>query len=49
MNGKESSSAGPPALRGDSTRREPLETPVCHMMVVSDPDGNSVIHQRKAG
>jgi predicted enzyme related to lactoylglutathione lyase len=29
---------------------EPMETPVCHMAVISDPDGNSVmIHQRKAG
>jgi predicted enzyme related to lactoylglutathione lyase len=29
---------------------EPLETPVCHMAVVSDPDDNSVtIHRRKAG
>ena len=28
---------------------EPMETPVCHMAVVSDPDGNSVmIHRRKA-
>jgi catechol 2,3-dioxygenase-like lactoylglutathione lyase family enzyme len=27
----------------------PEETPVCHMVVVSDPDGNSiVIHRRKA-
>lgn len=27
---------------------EPMETPVCHMAVVSDPDGNSVtIHRRK--
>lgn len=27
---------------------EPIETPVCHMAVVSDPDGNSVaIHKRK--
>ncbi len=27
----------------------PLDTPVCHMAVVSDPDGNSVtIHKRKA-
>jgi predicted enzyme related to lactoylglutathione lyase len=27
----------------------PFETPVCHMAVVSDPDGNSVtIHKRKA-
>ncbi len=31
-------------------RLEPMETPVCHMAVVSDPDGNSVtIHKRKAG
>lgn len=31
-------------------RLEPMETPVCHMAVVSDPDGNSVtIHRRKAG
>jgi predicted enzyme related to lactoylglutathione lyase len=29
---------------------EPLETPVCHMAVVADPDGNSVtIHRRKSG
>jgi catechol 2,3-dioxygenase-like lactoylglutathione lyase family enzyme len=28
----------------------PLETPVCHMAFVSDPDGNSVgIHKRKEG
>lgn len=28
----------------------PLETPVCHMAFVSDPDGNSVgIHKRKPG
>jgi predicted enzyme related to lactoylglutathione lyase len=27
---------------------EPMETPVCHMAVVSDPDGNSItIHKRK--
>jgi catechol 2,3-dioxygenase-like lactoylglutathione lyase family enzyme len=27
----------------------PLETPVCHMVFVRDPDGNSVgIHKRKA-
>ena len=33
-----------------SFRLEPLETPVCHMAVVSDPDGNSVtIHRRKTG
>lgn len=30
-------------------RLEPLETPVCHMAIVSDPDGNSVmIHRRKS-
>lgn len=28
----------------------PLETPVCHMAFVGDPDGNSVcIHKRKPG
>jgi predicted enzyme related to lactoylglutathione lyase len=28
---------------------EPIETPVCFMVVISDPDGNSLmIHQRKA-
>ncbi len=27
---------------------EPAETPVCHIVIVSDPDGNSVmIHKRK--
>jgi len=27
----------------------PFETPVCHMAIISDPDGNSVaIHKRKA-
>jgi predicted enzyme related to lactoylglutathione lyase len=26
----------------------PIETPVCHMAVISDPDGNSItIHKRK--
>lgn len=26
----------------------PMETPVCHMAVVADPDGNSlIIHKRK--
>jgi catechol 2,3-dioxygenase-like lactoylglutathione lyase family enzyme len=35
---------------GCAFRLKPLETPVCHMAVVSDPDGNSVtIHQRKTG
>jgi predicted enzyme related to lactoylglutathione lyase len=34
---------------GCSFRLEPLETPVCHMAVVSDPDGNSIIiHKRKS-
>jgi predicted enzyme related to lactoylglutathione lyase len=33
---------------GCTFRLEPLETPVCRMAVVSDPDGNSVtIHHRK--
>lgn len=36
--------------RGCRFHFEPLETPACHMAVVSDPDGNSVtIHRRKAG
>ena len=30
-------------------RIEPMETPVCRMAVVADPDGNSItIHKRKA-
>lgn len=34
---------------GCTFRLAPLETPVCHMAVVSDPDGNSVtIHRRKS-
>jgi predicted enzyme related to lactoylglutathione lyase len=29
---------------------EPQETPVCHMALISDPDGNSIcIHKRKIG
>jgi predicted enzyme related to lactoylglutathione lyase len=29
-------------------RLEPMETPVCHMAVITDPDGNSlIIHKRK--
>ncbi len=36
--------------RGYKFALEPFETPVCHMAVVSDPDGNSVtIHKRKPG
>lgn len=28
----------------------PLETPVCHMLMISDPDGNPlIIHKRKPG
>jgi predicted enzyme related to lactoylglutathione lyase len=28
----------------------PLETPICHMAMVSDPDGNTlIIHKRKPG
>ena len=34
---------------GCTFRLEPMETPVCHMAVVFDPDGNSLmIHRRKA-
>ncbi len=34
---------------GYSLPHGPIESPVCHMAVVSDPDGNSiVIHKRKA-
>lgn len=29
---------------------EPMETPVCHMAIVHDPDGNPlIIHKRKPG
>ena len=29
---------------------EPFESPVCHMALIDDPDGNTVcIHKRKAG
>jgi len=29
---------------------EPFETPVCHMALIADPDGNSIcIHKRKPG
>ena len=31
-------------------KMEPFETPVCHMALVNDPDGNTlVIHKRKPG
>lgn len=39
------------ALRDASTpfKMGPLETPVCHMAMISDPDGNTlIIHKRKA-
>ena len=39
-------------LRQDGVRFvvEPMETPVCHIAVVRDPDDNSLmIHKRKAG
>jgi len=35
---------------GTPIKMGPLETPVCHMLMVSDPDGNTVIiHKRKPG
>ncbi len=31
-------------------RLRPVETPVCHMALIADPDGNSIcIHKRKPG
>ncbi len=34
--------------RGVSFTMEPLETPVCHLVVIHDPDGNSIfIHKHK--
>ena len=31
-------------------RFEPMETPVCHMAIIHDPDGNPlIIHKRKPG
>ncbi len=36
--------------KGVSISMEPIETPVCLMAVVADPDGNRIlIHQRKDG
>jgi predicted enzyme related to lactoylglutathione lyase len=36
--------------RGVPFAMDTLETPVCHMAVISDPDGNSIfIHKRKPG
>ena len=35
--------------KGVSFHLEPMETPVCHMAFISDPDGNSIcIHKRKS-
>lgn len=35
---------------GTPIKMGPFETPVCHMLMVSDPDGNTVIiHKRKPG
>ena len=35
---------------GTPFKMGPLETPVCHMALVNDPDGNTVIiHKRKPG
>jgi predicted enzyme related to lactoylglutathione lyase len=34
---------------GVKFKMEPFPTPVCHMAMISDPDGNTIcIHQRKA-
>ncbi|MGH7558482.1 MAG: VOC family protein [Gemmatimonadota bacterium] len=36
--------------KGVPIAMEPIETPVCFMAVVTDPDGNQIlIHQRKDG
>ncbi len=35
---------------GVTIKMGPLETPVCHMAMISDPDGNTlIIHKRKPG
>lgn len=35
---------------GASINMGPFETPVCHMLMISDPDGNPlIIHKRKPG
>ncbi len=35
---------------GTPFRMGPFETPICHMAMVSDPDGNTlIIHKRKPG
>ncbi len=36
--------------KGVPIAMEPIETPVCYMAVVTDPDGNQILlHQRKNG
>jgi len=36
-------------LSGVPFRLEPIQTPVCQMAVIADPDGNSItLHKRKA-
>jgi predicted enzyme related to lactoylglutathione lyase len=36
--------------QGVKFHMEPMETPVCHMAFVNDPDGNAIcIHKRKPG
>lgn len=50
--GVEDVSAAVEELRGKGVpiAMEPIETPVCFMAVVTDPDGNQIlIHQRKDG
>lgn len=35
---------------GATINMGPIETPVCHMLMISDPDGNPlIIHKRKPG
>ena len=35
---------------GTPIKMGPFETPVCHMLMISDPDGNPlIIHKRKPG
>jgi predicted enzyme related to lactoylglutathione lyase len=35
---------------GTQIKMGPFETPVCHMLMISDPDGNPIIiHKRKPG
>jgi predicted enzyme related to lactoylglutathione lyase len=37
-------------ISGAQINMGPLETPVCHMLMIADPDGNPlIIHKRKPG